>query len=62
MMLAGVAVKNAASKWSLQLLISNQKPNEVATSPTESSTKPEKSDRKKKTEKKEDSFEPTPTK
>lgn len=62
MMLAGVAVKNVASKWSLQLLISNQKPNEVATSPTESSTKPEKSDRKKKTEKKEDSFEPTPTK
>lgn len=62
MMLAGVAVKNVASKWSLQLLISNQKPNEVATSPTESSTKPETSDRKKKTEKKEDSFEPTPTK
>ena len=62
MMLAGVAVKNAASKWSLQLLVSNLKQNEVAASPTESSTKPDKSGKKKKTEKKEDSFEPTPTK
>ena len=61
MMLAGVAVKNAASKWSLQLLVSNLKQNEVAASPTESSTKPDKSGKKKKTEKKEDSFEPTPT-
>lgn len=62
MMLAGVAVKNDASKWSLQLLVCNQKSNEVVLNPTESSTKPEKSEKKKKQEMQEDSSEPTPTK
>lgn len=63
MLLAGVAVKSEAAKWSLQLFANNQVSKEVATGPiTESTAKPEKSDKKKKQEKQEDSSEPTPTK
>lgn len=63
MLLAGVAVKSEAAKWSLQLFANNQVGKEVAPNPTTGSTaKPEKSDKKKKQEKQEDSSEPTPTK
>lgn len=63
MLLAGIAVKSEATKWSLQLFANAQSPQEVASNPTtESTAKPEKSDKKKKQEKQEDSSEPTPTK
>lgn len=63
MLLAGVAVKSEAAKWSLQLFANNHVGKEVAPIPTtESTTKPEKSEKKKKQEKQEDSSEPTPTK
>lgn len=63
MMLAGVAVKNEATKWSLQLFANTQSSKKVVPNPpAESTTKPEKSEKKKKQEKQEDSSEPTPTK
>lgn len=63
MLLAGVAVKCEATKWSLQLFATAQATKEVEPNPiTDSTAKPEKSDKKKKQEKKEDSSEPTPTK
>lgn len=63
MLLAGVAVKSEAAKWSLQLFANNHVGKEVAHNPTtESTTNPAKSDKKKKQEKLEDSSEPTPTK
>lgn len=63
MLLAGIAVKSEATKWSLQLFANAHSTKEVAPNPTKEATaKPEKSDKKKKQEKQEDSSEPTPTK
>lgn len=63
MILAGVAVKNKATKWALQLFANAQSAQKVVPNPpTGSTTKPEKSEKKKKQEKQEDSSEPTPTK
>lgn len=63
MLLAGVAVKSEAAKWSLQLFANAHSTKEVAPNPaTESTANPAKSDKKKKQEKLEDSSEPTPTK
>ena len=63
MLLAGIAVKSEAAKWSLQLFANNQVGKEVASIPTTESTKnPDNSEKKKKQEKQEDSSEPTPTK